>query len=441
MSTETVTILIPVYNGGPFLTQAIESALAQTWPAIEVLVVDDGSEDDGHTERVCRSFGDRIRYLRRENGGVGAALNTGIAAMTGRYLSWLSHDDIYDPRKVEVQMKALAAQPAACVIFGGYATMSEDGTVLAEIETGSGYRSDQPLWAILEGRINGCTILLDRALLERHGSFDIGLPTTQDYELWWRLALHYPFIYVPGALVRHRVHEGQGSRGRRHIEEANLLWMEMLEQVPEEQARAHSGSEMAFLLRARDFLQITGYDSAKQGADALIRRRAATISVGVVLGSRSPHEAALAKVELTSSGLDLAFLLVDASPDQHSLLIADSLSDKLSGDVIGAPVDPKDLAARALAEFDTPIFAFLPHDVSVSAFWSAIAHLLRDPALDGTAIPQMVRSESGAHPLGPLSGLIVRRNALSAALTRAVETRSDFISSLGMSNRLNVAAA
>ncbi len=440
MPADTVTILIPVYNGGPYLTQAIESALAQTWPAVEVLVIDDGSDDDGHTERVCRSFGNRIRVIRRENGGVGAALNTGIAAMTGRYLSWLSHDDLYDPRKVEVQMKALAGQPEPCVIFGGYATMNEDGTVLDEIDTGAGYRSDQPLWAVLEGRINGCTVLLDRALLERHGDFDTGLPTTQDYELWWRLALHHPFVYVPGALVRHRVHPGQGSRGRRHVEEASLLWMEMLERVPEEKARAHAGSEIGFLLRASDFLQVTGYDSAQRGVAALMRRRAAGIPVGVVLGSQGPREAAVAKAELASSGLDLAFLLVDASADRQSLLTAVPMATAEAEEaVIGTPVEPADLVARALAELDAPILAFLGQDVPVAAFWKALGRLLRDPALDGAAIPRAGAPD--ADPLGPLSGLVVRREALSAALTRAADTRSDFLHSLGMSSRLHVDAA
>ena len=440
MSTETVTILIPVYNGGDFLAQAIESALAQTWPAIEVLVIDDGSDDDGHTERVCRSFGSRIRYLRQENGGVAAALNTGVAAMTGRYLSWLSHDDLYDPRKVEVQMKALAAQPAPCVIFGGFATMSEDGTVLDEFKHDKNYRSDQSIWAVLEIRINGCTLLLERDLVLRHGGFDVGLPTTQDYELWWRLALHYPFVFVPGALVRHRIHAGQGSHERRHVEEGSLLWMEMLEWVPAETARAQSGSEMAFLLRARDFLRKTGFDNALQGADALILRRAHKVQVGVVVSSRNSREAAVAKAELASSGLDLAFLFVDASPDQHVLLFASSLARERSDAVIGSPTTQKDLVARTLAELDAPILAFLPQDVSVATFWVAVGRLLRDPELDGIAIPQTT-GEPGADPLGPLSGLVVRREALSTALTRAVETRSDFISSLGMSSRLDVVAA
>lgn len=440
MSTETVTILIPVYNGGDFLAQAIESALAQTWPAIEVLVIDDGSDDDGHTERVCRSFGNRIRYLRQENGGVAAALNTGIAAMTGRYLSWLSHDDLYDPRKVEVQMKALAAQPAPCVIFGGFALMREDGTVFDESKNNGDYRSDQSLWAVLEIRINGCTLLLERDLVLRHGGFDVGLPTTQDYELWWRLALHYPFVYVPGSLVRHRVHAGQGSHERRHVEEGSLLWMEMLERVTEETARTYSGSEVAFLLRARDVLLKTGFDSALQGVDALIRRRARKIPAGIVLSGRSSREAAVAKAELASSGLDLAFLVVDASPDQHVLLSAGSLAPEASDEVVGSPIAPKDLVARALAELDAPILAFLPPDVSVATFWAAVGRLLREPKLDGIAIPQMTGGP-GTDPLGALSGLVVRREALSTALTRAVETRSDFISSLGMSSRLDVVAA
>src|SRR5688500_7068290 len=101
-----VSVVIPVYNGANYLAQAIDSALAQTYPDGEVVVVDDGSTDERATERIARGYGHRIRYIRKENGGVATALNAGIEAMTGDYFSWLSHDDMYLPDKVALQVEA-----------------------------------------------------------------------------------------------------------------------------------------------------------------------------------------------------------------------------------------------------------------------------------------------------------------------------------------------
>ena len=87
----TVSIIIPVYNGSNYLQEAIDSALAQTYPNCEILVINDGSCDEGKTEAIALSYGDRIRYFKKENGGVASALNMGIRQMTGEYFSWLSH--------------------------------------------------------------------------------------------------------------------------------------------------------------------------------------------------------------------------------------------------------------------------------------------------------------------------------------------------------------
>ena len=100
-----VSIVIPAYNASNYLAEAIESALAQTYRNIEIIVVNDGSRDDGATERVALSYGDRIRYFKKENGGSSSALNMGIANMTGEWFSWLSHDDLYEPDKLEKQIR------------------------------------------------------------------------------------------------------------------------------------------------------------------------------------------------------------------------------------------------------------------------------------------------------------------------------------------------
>ena len=105
-----VSIIIPVYNGSNFLREAIFSALAQTYPNIEVIVINDGSNDNNKTDAIARSFGETIRYFYQENKGVASALNLGISQMRGDYFSWLSHDDIYLPEKIATQIKFLTSQ-------------------------------------------------------------------------------------------------------------------------------------------------------------------------------------------------------------------------------------------------------------------------------------------------------------------------------------------
>ena len=100
-----ISIVIPAYNASNYLAEAIDSALAQTYPNVEIIVVNDGSKDEGATEQIALSYGDKIRYFSKENGGSSSALNMGIANMTGEWFSWLSHDDLYLPNKLERQIE------------------------------------------------------------------------------------------------------------------------------------------------------------------------------------------------------------------------------------------------------------------------------------------------------------------------------------------------
>ena len=109
MFAPKVSIIIPVYNGSNYLKEAIDSALSQTYENIEVIVVNDGSNDNGATDQIAQGYGDKIRYLCKENGGVSSALNLGIREMTGEYFSWLSHDDKYEKGKVQNSVDYLAS--------------------------------------------------------------------------------------------------------------------------------------------------------------------------------------------------------------------------------------------------------------------------------------------------------------------------------------------
>ena len=99
-----VTIIIPVYNGSNFLAEAIDAALAQTYQNCEILVVNDGSTDSGASEKIALSYGDKVRYYLKENGGVSSVLNYAFEKMNGEWFSWLSHDDLYYPEKIEKQI-------------------------------------------------------------------------------------------------------------------------------------------------------------------------------------------------------------------------------------------------------------------------------------------------------------------------------------------------
>ena len=244
-----VSVVIPVYNGSNYLSQAIDSALAQTWPNLEILVVDDGSDDEGRTEAVAAAYGDRIRYLKKPNGGVATALNYGIRAMRSEYFSWLSHDDRFEPNKIDRMMRVMLSRRETVVAFGDYVSTDKDGVFVREYRAGDDFDELQPLWSVFEGRINGCAMIVPKQCFDVCGLFDPRLPSTQDYDMWFRLALRFPFVHVPGVAVFQREHASQGSKTERFLEEVQLLWMSMLDRLPQEVIVAHASSKAAFFER------------------------------------------------------------------------------------------------------------------------------------------------------------------------------------------------
>jgi glycosyltransferase involved in cell wall biosynthesis len=111
LADAVISVIIPSYDSAALLPDAIRSVLAQTRPADEIIVVDDGSRDN--TADVCAAFRPAVRYIRQENAGASAARNTGIAASAGNWLAFLDADDLWDAEKLELQLAALARQPGA----------------------------------------------------------------------------------------------------------------------------------------------------------------------------------------------------------------------------------------------------------------------------------------------------------------------------------------
>lgn len=246
-----VSIIIPVFNGSDWMEVAIDSALAQTYPHIEVIVVNDGSTDDGRTARIAEAYGARIRYIAQPNGGVGAALNTGIAAMRGAYFSWLSHDDVYLPLKIETQMRKMAECADPVVIFGNVSLIDDRSCLIEHVDFAPQIKpGDEPFWCVLGTLLSGCSLLIPKECFETCGTFNPALPTTQDYDLWFRLARRYRFVHTPENLTLSRQHEAQGSRAAPHLDEVTFMFMRFINELPDMLASCPPEDRFAVAARA-----------------------------------------------------------------------------------------------------------------------------------------------------------------------------------------------
>ncbi|WP_264548134.1 glycosyltransferase [Flavobacterium sp. N2820] len=207
-----VSIVIPVYNGSNYLAEAIDSALAQTYSNIEIIVVNDGSNDFGETKKVACSYGNTIRYFEKENGGVSTALNLGIQEMKGDYFSWLSHDDKYFPEKIESQINFLIKNKAKNVLLYSDIEYIDKDSKFISVNKFPHYTPEEfrPAF-IVNGLVHGCTLLIPRICFEECGVFNTSLRTTQDYELWFRFSAKFHFIHLPCILVYSRIHDNQDT--------------------------------------------------------------------------------------------------------------------------------------------------------------------------------------------------------------------------------------
>lgn len=120
-----VSVLLPVHNGARLVAQAIESVLAQTWPARELIVVDDGSTDA--TADVIAAYEHHVRPLRQRNRGPAAARNAGLDAARGELIAWIDHDDLWPPDRLEVQVNYLVERPDVDVVLGLQEVRVESG--------------------------------------------------------------------------------------------------------------------------------------------------------------------------------------------------------------------------------------------------------------------------------------------------------------------------
>ncbi|MGL4950261.1 MAG: glycosyltransferase [Mycoplasma sp.] len=234
MFNPLVSIIIPVYNGEKYIKDAIDSCLAQTYKNIEILVIDDGSKD--LTETICKTYGNKIKYIKKENGGVSTALNIGIKKSRGSYISWLSHDDYYHESKIENQIKAVSKDDKNSIIFSNYYKVNKNKEITSEVNLSKklkNFKGKTPLLLICGFCINGCSLLIPKKIFEKYGFFNEKLLYTQDYEMWIRL-IEEKFIFEDSFVMYSRLSPDQTSSKICDTNtEEDDLWFNFLQSIYE----------------------------------------------------------------------------------------------------------------------------------------------------------------------------------------------------------------
>ena len=215
----TVSVVIPCYNGMPYLPQALDSALAQTHAPCQVIVVDDGSSDDSAAtvQRYAAEYPDRGGMLiQQANAGEPAARNRGIEACDGDWVAMLDTDDWWEPTKLEKQLAAARdAGPECVMVHTGWTYHLADGTTrpcdLARVGRRIGWCTQRLLEPTSTGHPS---IMVRRDVLKRIGGYDTSFKQACDIDLYFRLSAEGSFAFVPEYLLNYRYHAQQMSSAK-----------------------------------------------------------------------------------------------------------------------------------------------------------------------------------------------------------------------------------
>jgi glycosyltransferase involved in cell wall biosynthesis len=205
-----VSVIIPAYNRGWIIKEAIDSVLAQTFNEYELIVVDDGSEDN--TAEILSNYSNKIQIIRQANHGVSAARNRGIISSSGRFIALLDSDDLWLPEKLNKQVSFFRNHPNAMIC------QTQEIWIRNGKRVNSCKHHKKLSGMIFEPSLNLClvspsAVMFKRELIDMVGLFDENLPACEDYDLWLRVSLGFPIYLIDEALIIKRGgHEDQLSR-------------------------------------------------------------------------------------------------------------------------------------------------------------------------------------------------------------------------------------
>jgi glycosyltransferase involved in cell wall biosynthesis len=255
----TYSVVIPAFNAERYLGEAIASAMAQTLPPLEVLVVDDGSTDGSRA--VAEGFGGRVRVLSGPNAGPSAARNRGVGEARGSWIAFLDADDLFEPGYLAAAEEHLAANPDVGLLCFGV-RVYEDGQRTAHVihkkTPGAAYTTE----GLLEGDVGTiCTPLVARDAFLAAGGFDETLRGNEDCHLWLRLSRATALHQDPRVLLLYRRHAGNSSGDVLANARESVRSLELLEA---------SHSEFAGEFR-RPMRRLVGKENLRLGRELLVR--------------------------------------------------------------------------------------------------------------------------------------------------------------------------
>jgi glycosyltransferase involved in cell wall biosynthesis len=217
----TISVILPVWNRAREVGNAIDSALAQTMPPLEVIVIDDGSTDA--TPEVLARYGERIIVIRQSNQGVAAARNSGIAIARGELLAFLDSDDVWLPRKLELQAALFDADPALGLVHCG---VDFEGMGVA-VDGMEGAVSEEMLRLARRVIVSqSSSVMVPRRVAAEMGGFDARMRASEDWDFCYRVAVRYRVGFVPEVLVRHARHPSGLQNDIAKMEHGMLLAFE-----------------------------------------------------------------------------------------------------------------------------------------------------------------------------------------------------------------------
>lgn len=201
-----VSVIIPNYNYARYVREAVDSVLAQTYPNIEIIVVDDGSKDE--SKEILQNYGDKIKLIFQKNQGVSAARNNGIRQSKGEFIAFLDADDAWLPQKVEKQVERFLSDDSCGMVHVGVQDIDADGKSLQTHLDGLEGDVSHELLLFMRPVIlgGGSGIMIRREILKEIGGFDPRLSTSADWDVVYQVSNRYKVGFIGEILLKYRMH-------------------------------------------------------------------------------------------------------------------------------------------------------------------------------------------------------------------------------------------
>lgn len=217
-----VSVITPTYNRARFLPDAVSGVLAQSFHDLELIIVDDGSEDDTRSRIDPFLSDERVRYFYQQNQGQSHARNYALRQATGNFIAFLDSDDLWCADKLERQLASFEAHPWVDIVHGDESIIDEDGAVTS-FKNMKRYSGHISRYLLADNSVSIATALVRRRCFDEMGGFDTSIGVADDYELWLRFSARYSFHYKPGIVASYRVMKDQISSDKRKRFAANEL--------------------------------------------------------------------------------------------------------------------------------------------------------------------------------------------------------------------------